>query len=306
MCERTNCDSVGAGSPIAIAANRQSIKAAPAKAQQRTSDLMAAATVTQLFIYPIKGLTPQEMPEFTLTEGHGIKGDRAFALMFADNIEAAKMPAEKVPWMSKKHLAVQNDWPLLAALECQYEPQTSVLTVKRQGVAVLETATNTAAGRDRAGAFFTEYLTEIEPTKEARHPQRTALHLVGDSSGETRYPDRQPVHISLLSQATLDELTEKAGQKIDVRRFRPNIVLDGISAWSEFDLIGKQFQLGGARIEITARIGRCVNIEVNPETGDRDISLLSLLQQQFGHAQTGVLAKIIDSGTVKIGDYLTS
>ena len=266
---------------------------------------MRVATIEQLFTYPIKGLTPQEMSEFILIAGHGIKGDRALALMFADsNIEAAKMPAQNRPWMSKKYLAVQNDWPLLAALECDYQPETAVLTVKRQGVAVLSAATNTAAGRDRISTFFTEYLATIEPTKEAKHPQLAPLQLVGDSSGETRYPDRQPVHISLLSQATLDELTQKAGKNIDVRRFRPNIVLEGMEAWSEFELIGKQFQLGAARIEVTARIGRCVNIEVNPETGDRDIALLSLLQQEFGHAQTGVLAKIINSGTVKIGDIL--
>ncbi|MEG3881380.1 MOSC domain-containing protein [Microcoleus sp. herbarium7] len=265
---------------------------------------MTLATIKQLFTYPIKGLTPQEMPEFALTAGHGIKGDRAFALMFADNMEAANIPAQNAPWMSKKHLAVQNDWPLLAALECDYQPETAVLTVKRQGVAVLSAETNTAPGRDRISTFFTEYLAGIEPTKEARHPQLAPLQLIGDSSGETRYPDRAPVHISLLSQATLDELTQKAGKNIDVRRFRPNIVLEGMEAWSEFELIGKQFQLGTARIEVTARIGRCVNIEVNPETGDRDIALLSLLQQQFGHAQTGVLAKITNSGTVKIGDIL--
>ena len=266
---------------------------------------MKVASIKQLFTYPIKGLTPQEMSEFILIAGHGIKGDRAFALMFADsNIEAAKIPAQNQPWMSKKYLAVQNDWPLLAALECDYQPETAVLTVKRQGVTVLSVATNTAAGRDRISTFFTEYLATIEPTKEAKHPQLAPLQLVGDSSGETRYPDREPVHISLLSQATLDELTQKAGKNIDVRRFRPNIVLEGMEAWSEFELIGKQFQLGAARIEVTARIGRCVNIEVNPQTGDRDIGLLSLLQQEFGHAQTGVLAKIINSGTVKIGDIL--
>lgn len=262
------------------------------------------ATVKQLFIYPIKGLTPQEMSEVILTEGHGIKGDRALALLFADRILSPHVPPEHQPWTSKKNLAVQNDWPLLAALECHYEPQNSILTVKHQGVAVLETETKTAAGRDRTSTFFTAYLNTIQPTKEAKHPDRAALQLIGDSSGETRYPDREPVHISLLSQATLDELTQKADRPIDARRFRPNIVLDGIPAWTEFELVGKQLQLGAGRVEITARIGRCVNIEVNPETGDRDIPLLSLLQQEFGHAQTGVLAKIVSGGKVKVGDIL--
>ncbi|MEG4321152.1 MULTISPECIES: MOSC domain-containing protein [unclassified Microcoleus] len=267
---------------------------------------MTLATIKQLFTYPIKGLTPQAMSEFALTAGHGIKGDRAFALLFTDYLEGAKMPADRASWISKKYLAVQNDWPLLAALECHYQPETAVLIVKRQGVALLSAETNTTAGRDRISTFFTDYLATIEPTKEAKHPQLAPLRLVGNISGETRYPDRAPVHISLVSQATLDRLTEVAQQNIDAGRFRPNIVLEGVSAWSEFELVGQQFQLGTALIEVTARIGRCVNIEVNPQTGDRDIPLLSLLQQEFGHAQTGVLAKIINSGTVKIGDSLNS
>ncbi len=264
------------------------------------------ATVKQLFTYPIKGLTPWERDRVWLTEGHGIKGDRAFALMFA---ETATLPEigtlSQVPWMSKKHFAVQNDWPLLAALTCEYEPQTRVLTVKHQGEEVLVADTQTDRGRDRISAFFSDYITTITPTPEARHPQRSPLHLVGDSSGETRYPDREPVHISLMSQATLDQLSEKAGNYIDVRRFRPNILLTGVSAWEEFNWVGKEWQLGEARIAVTARIGRCVNIEVNPETGDRDLSLLKVLQQEFGHAQTGVLAKIVQSGPVAVGDTLS-
>ncbi|HLO49538.1 MAG TPA: MOSC domain-containing protein [Kamptonema sp.] len=267
---------------------------------------MTETTVKQLFSYPIKGLTPSECDRVFLTEGHGIKGDRAFALMFADSMDTGTMPElADIPWLSKKHFAVQNDWPLLAALKCQYEPETAVLQVNREGIAVLNAETKTVTGRKLIGDFFTKYINTIEPTKEARHPTRSPLLLVGDSSGETRYPDREPVHISILSQATLNNLSEVAGTLVDVRRFRPNIVIDGVAAWEEFNLVGKEFQLGKARILVTAKIGRCVNIEVDPYTGDRNLPLLSLLQEQFGHAQTGVLAKIVSSGNVAIGDLLT-
>lgn len=269
---------------------------------------MAAATVKQLFTYPIKGLTPSQSDRTFLTAGHGIKGDRALALMFLDAgmEEGAELTQEHIPWMSKKHFAVQNDWPLLAALECHYAPETGVLTVKQQGATRLQAETQTTAGRDRISSFFTEYLTTIDPTPEARHQQRSPVRLVGNSNGSTRYPDREPVHISLLSMATLEQLSEIAGTGVDVRRFRPNILLEGVSAWEEFSWVGQEFQLGAAKIAVTARIGRCVNIEVNPETGDRDLRLLSVLQEHFGHAQTGVLAKIINSGSVAIGDVLTA
>jgi uncharacterized protein YcbX len=267
---------------------------------------MKLATIKQLFIHPIKGLTPVECPRAFLTAGHGIKGDRAFALMFADSMDVANKPVlQNIPWLSKKHFAVQNDWPGLAKLLCQYEPESGKLTVKKAGTTVLEANPVTATGRDLIGNFFTEYIATIEPTKEARHPAKLPLFFVGDSSGETRYPDREPVHISLLSQATLDNLSAVADKFVDVRRFRPNIVVDGVSPWEEFNWIGKEFQLGNAIISVTAKIGRCVNIEVDPDTGDRNLPLLSILQREFGHAQTGVLAKITTSGDVEIGNLLT-
>jgi uncharacterized protein len=267
---------------------------------------MKPVTVKQLFTHPIKGLTPVESNRVFLTAGHGIKGDRAFGLMFADTMDAGNRPTlQNTPWLSKKHFAVQNDWPSLAALLCHYEPESGNLIVKKAGITVLEANTVTATGRELISSFFTEYLTTIEPTQEARHPSKSPLFLVGDSNGETRYPDREPVHISILSQGTLDRLSAVAGKFVDVRRFRPNIVVDGVSPWEEFNWIGKEFQLGNAIISVTAKIGRCVNIEVDPDTGNRDLPLLSLLQREFGHAQTGVLAKITTSGEVAIGNLLT-
>ncbi|NEP40302.1 MAG: MOSC domain-containing protein [Okeania sp. SIO2H7] len=263
---------------------------------------MSSIKVKQLFTYPIKGLTPHKSDRLSLSKGHGIKGDRAFALMFQDDSNSP--PPDIVPWMAKKHFAVQNDWSGLAALDCNYDSQSRILTACHQGVELLRADTDSEMGRDRISAFFTGYLANLQPTEGARHPQKAPLRLVGDSSGETRYPDRQPVHISLLSQDTLDELSEVAGKIVDVRRFRPNIVLEGMAAWEEFKLVGKEFKLGTAKIDISARIGRCLNIEVNPETGDRDLPLFSILREKFGHAQTGVLATVDTDGVVAVGDRM--
>ena len=57
-------------------------------------------------------------------------------------------------------------------------------------------------------------------------------------------------------------------------------------------------------VTVAARIGRCLNIEVNPETGDRDLALFSLLREKFGHAQAGVLATVESDGVVAVNDCL--
>ncbi|MGL4375764.1 MAG: MOSC domain-containing protein [Microcoleaceae cyanobacterium] len=305
---------------------------------------MSTPMVKNLFIHPVKGLTPQECDRATggpggdrvfLTEGHGIKGDRAFALMFLDiEIETdtdtdtflehnkSFIPTlQNIHWMSKTNCAVQNDWPALAVLNCHYDFLSQFLTVKKEGKILLNANTNTKLGRVQISRFFTRYLKKFDPTPEARHSARSPVVLVGSSNGNTRYPDRETAHISLVNQATLDQLSSlrnpvsespKSDAEIQAekpgffaRRFRPNIVLDGIAPWEEFNYIDQTFQLGDAHIYITARINRCVNIEINPETGERDLPLLSLLKDNFGHKQMGILATVVKSGYVHIGDRLT-
>ncbi|MBW4489330.1 MAG: MOSC domain-containing protein [Trichocoleus desertorum ATA4-8-CV12] len=262
---------------------------------------MSTIEITQLFTYFIKGLTPHVCDRVSLQAGHGIPGDRGFALMYAD-AGLAEL-SDEVPWMRKNNFAMQADWPGLASLTCEYDPATAQLVVKQQGVELLAEATNTPLGRDRISAFFTGYLAALQPTATARHPEKAPLRLVGDGNS-TRYPDRDPVHISLISQASLEDLSQKLGHEVDPRRFRPNILLTGIPAWEELSWVGKTFQLGTAQVAIAAPINRCPNIDVNPDTGIQDYSIFAALQPTLGHRQTGILATVIQSGMVAIGDRL--
>lgn len=249
-----------------------------------------SSIITQLFVHPVKGLTPQAETQVNLQAGHGILGDRAFALMYD---ALAHHNSHDVPWMKKRNFAMQCDHPTLAALDCYYDFQTALLTINHKGKELLVAKTNTPEERNLISVFFTGYLAA---------DMKAPLRLVGENNGKTRYPDRHVVHLSLVNQATLDCLSCVAGQRVDVQRFRPNIVFEGIPAWAEFDWVGQKFQLGSAQIEVTAPINRCLNIDVNPKTGKRNLPLLSLLQKHFDHKQTGVLAKVITSGTVAIGD----
>ena len=90
------------------------------------------AQVKQLFTHPVKGLTPQECDHVFLQAGHGIRGDRAFALMY--EAKAPNIPSTAVPWMKKKNFAMQCDLPQLAALHCQTCPNALKLCAHYQMV----------------------------------------------------------------------------------------------------------------------------------------------------------------------------
>lgn len=263
---------------------------------------MNTIQVKQLFTHPVKGLTPQALDQATLRVGYGVHGDRAFALMYDEADPRTADPI--IPWTQKKNLAMQCDRPELAALACQYDPATGVLTVKQDNIEVVVADTNSPDGRAQIGQFFSDYLLSVPSAQSAKYAKRRSLRLVGSGNGTTRYPDREPIHLSLLSAETLEQLSQVAGQSIDARRFRPNIVVEGVSAWEEFNWVGQEFDIGTARILVTERLSRCPNIDVHPERGELDIPLFSLIQNTFKHKDTGVVAKVITDGTVAIGDGL--
>jgi hypothetical protein len=74
--------------------------------------------------------------------------------------------------------------------------------------------------------------------------------------------------------------------------------------WGEFDLLGEEIMLGGARLRVFKRIVRCPATEVNPATAERDAKPPQALREHFGHADLGVYAEVIEEGRVAVGDAL--
>jgi uncharacterized protein YcbX len=48
---------------------------------------------------------------------------------------------------------------------------------------------------------------------------------------------------------------------------------------------------------------RCLATTANPRTGERDVDTLKLLQT-MGHRDFGIYARVVQSGTVSVGDSL--
>jgi uncharacterized protein YcbX len=254
-----------------------------------------ARVVRQLFCHPVKGLTPNAIPQAELRLDWGMQGDRMFALMFDD---LDYQPVSNLPWLPKRYFAVQNDWPDLARVQCHYDATQMTLRVDFNGQSVL----NAQVDRDRAaiGAWFTQFLQTCQPSIGARHPQHANLTFVGDPSGSTGFRDRRAGQISLIGSATLDLLAAQLNAPIDPRRFRPNVILETVEPWEEFGWIGRRLRIGNVELEVIDRIERCLNIEVCPDSGQRDLPLLAQLKRGFRHTDTGIIAQVTQAGMLSI------
>ncbi len=110
--------------------------------------------------------------------------------------------------------------------------------------------------------------------------------------------------ISVGNLASLRALSDKLGRPVSEHRFRANVWLDGLAPWEEFDWIGKDITIGGATFAVRKPIERCRATEANPDTGERDIATLALLQT-WGHQDFTVNVECTQSGTVAIGDEIS-
>jgi uncharacterized protein YcbX len=99
--------------------------------------------------------------------------------------------------------------------------------------------------------------------------------------------------LSLISTASIGSL--------DVRRFRPNLVVEAPGAFPEDGWVGSTLSIGGMRMRVDKRDPRCVLVNVDPDTTERDPSILRWIAQERDTC-LGVYGSTVSPGRVAVGD----
>lgn len=246
-------------------------------------------TISQICTWPVKGLNEVTLKSTHLAAGEPLEMDRAFGIARGSAMSSGRSPSE-FGW--KDFIQLKN-CPRLATLTSEFDIEENVLTLKRQGRQVAKGNLSQQIGRTLIEQFLTAYL---------KDDLQTPPKIIGGSA-DTFTDARTPL-LSIINLETLRDIERVSRQTIDTRRMRGNLYIDGLQAWSEFDLIGKEISAGGAKLKVVARIDRCAATHVNPDNGERDLQLTRFLQGGFGHVDCGIFAKVIEGGELKTGDTL--
>jgi uncharacterized protein YcbX len=100
--------------------------------------------------------------------------------------------------------------------------------------------------------------------------------------------------LSLLSTGSVTALREG----LDPRRFRPNILVEGSD---EDDWVGRVLTIGGMRMRVDQPDERCVIVNVDPDTAERDHSILRKIAQEREN-RFGVYGSVVTPGRISVGD----
>jgi uncharacterized protein len=121
------------------------------------------------------------------------------------------------------------------------------------------------------------------------------------AEGDVPHHDESPVH--LLTSASLTSLGNLLGGRVDVARFRPNVVLDVPGeGFPEDAWVGRELALGD---DVVLRLGpgmpRCVMVGLPQADLGKDKEILRTLAQERNLA-FGLQASVVRGGTVHVGD----
>lgn len=246
--------------------------------------------LTDLFRYPVKGLSAERLAATTLTPGHGLPDDRRYALLYGTEA-AEEAETDLGTWRPKRHFLMLARQARLAALRCCYDAAAGTLAL-HQGAREL------ANGR------------LADPDDRHRLAAAVATFLGPDISAPVRlveaqgclFSDNPEPLLSLLNLASVRALAEVVGAPVDPRRFRANLWLDGAPAWAELNWSGRTLEIGAARLTCVGPIDRCAATTVNPDTAERDLNLPRILQKTYGHVDCGVFLRVRDGGRIAPGD----
>lgn len=225
--------------------------------------------VARLFRYPVKSMCAEPL-ESVEVAWNGFAGDRRWAFIRGDLVRSG------FPWLTIRENS--SMWRYCPRFVEPDKPNTSMTMVR------------TPSGRE---------LDVVDPALAAELGHNARV-IKQDRGVFDAFP------LSLLSTQSVASLSASVGEELDMRRFRPNLYIESTEGGDapENSWIGEVLEIGEMQMRIDKRDKRCVTINVDPVTTERNHAILRSVAQERD-TRFGVYGSPVRPGNVKIGDTVS-
>ena len=240
---------------------------------------MELGRISAIFRYPVKSMAG-ELLDVAKLSWHGIEGDRRLAI---------------------RRLNDKSGFPWLTASKLPQLLLHKPFGLDSNTVEPLPTHVRTPDGRE-----YELRSDELRQEISSRYGSDVELmnlkHGIFDEGS-----------ISVISLGTVHSVARESGRGVDlcdVRRFRPNVVLEtnGAEPFEEDRWVGRTLMFGEANSEsalrVTMRDERCVMVNFDPDTAERDSEVMKAVVR-MNENYAGVYGTVISAGELRIGQVVT-
>lgn len=156
-------------------------------------------------------------------------------------------------------------------------------------------------GQD-AASWFTELLgLRCRLVQMPEKPERVIDRKYAPQNSPVSFADAFPLH--LISQMSLEDLNARLAVPVPMNRFRPNLVIDGTSAFEEDTW--RSLQIGSVSFRVAKPCARCTVPTVNQDTGEtgkEPLRTLSTYRTRDSKVYFGQNLVHEGRGILKVGD----
>ena len=262
-----------------------------------------APTVAALYRHPVKGFTPESRESLTVRADGRVEGDRVLAFLLGDAPEEAPQQAAGADWWPKVNMLALVNTPGLARLTLRYDEAARRVAIS-EGTTVIADDGLDEAGRARLAAAMGAWASAQAEQPDLARPGRLPLRLIGDGA-TSRYQDNFTGNVTMHGRGSLASLADALNDsELDERRFRSNIVLEGLEPWAELAWAGHAIRIGEVMFDVLRPAVRCLATHANPADGARDRDVMNTLVKVFGHERPSFAVHMYprDGGEVRLGD----
>ena len=232
--------------------------------------------ISAIFRYPGKSMAGESLDDARLG-WHGIEGDRRFAFRRLND-------RSDFPWLSASKL------PELIL----YKP----FRLDGSNAEVLPTHVRTPDGNEYE-------LQSPELREEISRRFGSDVELMNLKAGVF-----DEASISVITSSTVQCIERESGREVDLRRFRPNVVIESDSAepFAEDRWVGQTLMFGegdnSAAVKIYMKDERCRMVNLDPDTAERDVQVMRTVAR-LNKNYAGGYGTVVRAGELRVGQVVT-
>jgi uncharacterized protein len=225
--------------------------------------------VVGLWRYPVKSMAAEPLAEVDVS-WHGFVGDRRWAFIRNGVTQSG------FPWLT---LREREDMS-------HYRPSFVDPTQPDKSPTIVQTP---------SGVIFNV----TDPTLGAELCPQGARVIRQNRGVFDTFP------LSVITTQAIAGLGERVGGRLDVQRFRPNILVEATErvTFPEDGWVGCVLRIGSMRMRVDKRDGRCVVITIDPVTTERNPDILrTVVRDREGCL--GVYGSTVEPGRASMNDLV--
>ncbi len=218
--------------------------------------------VQQIYTYPLKSAAGMSL-QAAAVQDLGLSGDRRWMLV---DPSGRFVTGRALPRMVLLRAEAVADGLLLSRSDGSCIIATAVQRADKLFVSVWKDTVAAVPVQPEADAWLSEFFGRPLRLVHLADPEARSLASKG-IDGHVSFADAYP--LLLTSRSSLEALSTAVGRPLDMRRFRPNLVIEGSPAYGEDGW--RRIRIGAVEFRVAGRCARCIFTTVDPATGERSV-----------------------------------